>query len=57
MADSKTTYTCPMHPEVIKDQPGNCPKCGMELVPNEKAKNSKVRMMKAPDMIKATSTP
>lgn len=27
-----TYYTCPMHPEVRKEQPGNCPKCGMELV-------------------------
>ncbi|MFT4759152.1 MAG: Cu+-exporting ATPase [Paraglaciecola sp.] len=26
-------YTCPMHPEVISDQPDNCPKCGMDLVP------------------------
>src|SRR5688572_7255986 len=26
-------YTCPMHPEVIKDAPGRCPKCGMNLVP------------------------
>jgi Heavy metal binding domain len=26
-------YTCPMHPEVITDRPGNCPKCGMKLVP------------------------
>ena len=26
-------YTCPMHPEVIKDAPGQCPKCGMNLVP------------------------
>ncbi len=26
-------YTCPMHPEVITDHPGNCPKCGMKLVP------------------------
>ena len=25
-------YTCPMHPEVIKDAPGDCPKCGMKLV-------------------------
>ena len=38
--DSKTTqsdaqarqYCCPMHPEVVKDKPGNCPKCGMALV-------------------------
>jgi len=26
-------YTCPMHPEIVKDKPGNCPKCGMKLVP------------------------
>lgn len=26
-------YTCPMHPEVIKDAPGKCPKCGMDLIP------------------------
>jgi len=25
-------YTCSMHPEVVQDQPGNCPKCGMKLV-------------------------
>jgi FtsP/CotA-like multicopper oxidase with cupredoxin domain len=25
-------YTCPMHPEVVSDKPGNCPKCGMKLV-------------------------
>ena len=26
------TYTCSMHPEVSSDKPGNCPKCGMELI-------------------------
>lgn len=26
-------YTCPMHPEVIKDEPGSCPICGMSLEP------------------------
>ena len=31
-AVKSVTYTCPMHPEVIKDKPGKCPKCGMKLV-------------------------
>ena len=26
-------YTCPMHPEILQDGPGSCPKCGMALVP------------------------
>lgn len=26
-------YTCPMHPEIIRDKPGNCPICGMALEP------------------------
>ncbi|MCF6190475.1 MAG: heavy metal translocating P-type ATPase [Cocleimonas sp.] len=28
-----TQYTCPMHPEIIKDEVGDCPICGMDLVP------------------------
>ncbi len=27
------TYTCPMHPEIEQDHPGDCPKCGMALEP------------------------
>ncbi len=30
---SDTVYTCPMHPEVRQEHPGNCPKCGMTLEP------------------------
>ncbi len=38
-ADLKTVtqsfqrYTCPMHPQVVQDEPGKCPLCGMTLVP------------------------
>ena len=31
-------YTCPMHLDVKSDKPGKCPKCGMALMPAEKAK-------------------
>jgi hypothetical protein len=43
-------YTCPMHPEVITDHPGNCPKCGMKLVPIKEKKRStpKVGAMESP---------
>ena len=28
---AKPVYTCPMHPEVQQERPGDCPKCGMQL--------------------------
>lgn len=37
---AKVQYTCPMHPDVLSDKPGKCPKpnCGMNLVKKEPAK-------------------
>ncbi|MEZ7505242.1 heavy metal translocating P-type ATPase [Flavobacterium sp. Arc2] len=35
VVNQKVEYTCPMHPEIIKDGPGDCPICGMDLVPME----------------------
>jgi Cu+-exporting ATPase len=32
-AGTGAVYTCPMHPEIRQDHPGNCPKCGMTLEP------------------------
>jgi Cu(I)/Ag(I) efflux system membrane fusion protein/cobalt-zinc-cadmium efflux system membrane fusion protein len=32
--EAKTQYwRCPMHPEIVRDAPAKCPKCGMDLVP------------------------
>ena len=33
ITSKSTQFTCPMHPEIIKDEPGSCPICGMDLVP------------------------
>lgn len=40
----KIIYTCSMHPEIIADQPGICPKCGMELVKKEADEKNKAKM-------------
>ena len=36
--DRTQKYTCTMHPEVVTDHPGDCPKCGMKLVPVKQEK-------------------
>lgn len=36
----KTEYTCPMHPEIVKDGPGDCPICGMDLVAKEPSQSA-----------------
>ncbi len=45
-APAGTIYTCPMHPEVQQDHPGNCPKCGMSLeavIPLDEEDNSELK--------------
>ena len=48
-ASSAMQYTCSMHPEVMSNKPGNCPKCGMALVP---VKKKSTKTVKAKDDMK-----
>ena len=34
--EKKQLYTCPMHPQIVQDRPGECPICGMKLKPLKK---------------------
>src|SRR2546429_9942857 len=37
VAAARTTYVCPMHPNVVAARPGDCPVCGMALVARDGA--------------------
>lgn len=39
--EKQQTFTCPMHPQIIKHEMGTCPICGMDLVPFEKNSDDK----------------
>jgi hypothetical protein len=43
---AKVEYTCTMHPEVISNKPGKCPKCGMTLVKKTATKKRPAEIMK-----------
>jgi hypothetical protein len=45
---AKTVYVCPMHPEVVADTPGLCPKCNMRLDPKPQADGVDVRKRSTP---------
>ena len=40
---SETFYTCGMHPEVVRHAPGNCPICGMRLMPKDREQAAEAR--------------
>jgi nucleoside-diphosphate-sugar epimerase/uncharacterized membrane protein len=47
-AGQAVEYSCPMHSEIVRNEPGSCPKCGMTLVPRGE---SKQHAGKQPDMM------
>jgi len=49
-------YTCLMHPDVITDHPGNCPKCGMKLVPLKEKKRRTSNIERPTPTARATET-
>jgi Heavy metal binding domain len=52
--EKKQRYTCLMHPEVITGHPGNCPKCGMKLVPLAQQKRSTSNAQRPTSNVEAT---
>jgi RND family efflux transporter MFP subunit len=51
-----TQYHCPMHPSIISDKPGNCPVCGMKLVPMDKG-DQPAQAAKTRTMYRSTMNP
>lgn len=45
MKQDSVKYTCPMHPEVVMNKPGKCPKCGMALEVKKDTKNGSMDKM------------
>src|SRR4051812_20583403 len=53
-AAAQETYTCPMHPQIIKDKPGSCPICGMDLV-KKTATGEKVNDISLNDLLRPSN--
>lgn len=53
----KEIYTCPMHPEIRQDHPGNCPICNMKLVKVEEESKKDSKTEKGPSDVKLRISP
>src|ERR1051326_2276329 len=49
----KELWTCPMHPEIIRDKPGTCPICGMDLI-KKKENAVAIRGIQLNDLLQPT---
>lgn len=54
VSESKELYTCSMHPQIIRDKPGTCPICGMNLIKKED-NAQKITNIQLEDLIKPTN--
>lgn len=52
--EAATIYTCPMHPQIIRNKPGNCPICGMALVKKE-SNSQKITDVKLETLLKPSN--
>lgn len=51
MAENRPIYICPMHGKVREAQPGKCPRCGMELMPEGTRFGMLRHLVKSPMML------
>jgi membrane fusion protein, copper/silver efflux system len=51
--DRASQYTCPMHPQIVRDEPGRCPICGMALVERERHDGDDIQISIAPALQQA----
>jgi Cu(I)/Ag(I) efflux system membrane fusion protein len=56
VATQKALYHCPMHPTYISDKPGDCPICGMRLVPMEQKPTAEHSDSSSTEMVAGRTT-